>query len=78
VAGWNAIGQYWSRGIDALCTAGLPVTAIARPCRPATAGSEYITEVVNSDDPTVRYANGEAIPQGTALTVSVATGRRCG
>ena len=78
VSGWNAIGQYWSRGVDALCAAGLPVTAIARPCRPATAGSEYITEVVASDDPTVRYDNGAAIPLGTQLTVAIATGRRCG
>ena len=30
VTGWNAIGQYWSVGIDSLCAAGLPVTAMAR------------------------------------------------
>ena len=35
VSGWNAVGQYWSNGVRALCAAGLPVTAIARPCRPA-------------------------------------------
>ena len=78
VSGWNAVGQYWSRGVDALCSAGLPVTAIARPCRPAGAGSEYITAVVDSDDPTVTYANGAEVPIGTEVTVVVATGRRCG
>jgi hypothetical protein len=78
VAGWNAVGQYWSTGVASLCGAGLPVTAIARPCRPAGAGSEYITAVVDSDDPTVTYANGAEIPLGTELTVVVATGRLCG
>jgi len=77
VTGWNAIGQYWSRGVQALCAAGLPVTAIARPCRPPQVGSEYISEVVNSADPTERYANGAPIPAGTELTVVVATGRLC-
>ena len=78
VSGWNAIGQYWSRGVAALCSAGLPVTAIARPCRPPNVGSEYIAEVVDSSDPTVTYTNGAAVPMGTALTVVVATGRPCG
>jgi hypothetical protein len=78
VTAWNAIGQYWSIGVDSLCKAGLPVTALARPCRQPNAGSEYITEVVDSGDPTVKYANGAAIPAGTQLTVAVATGRPCG
>ena len=78
VSGWNAVGQYWSNGIRALCVAGLPVTAIARPCRPAGVGSEYIAQVVDSDDPTEIYANGAPIPAGTHLTVVVATGRPCG
>ena len=78
VAGWNAVGQYWSNGVASLCSAGLPVTAIARPCRPAGAGSEYITAVVDSNDPTVTYVNGAEIPLGTELTVVVATGRLCG
>ena len=77
VTGWNAIGQYWSVGIDSLCTAGLPVTALARPCREPNQGSEYITAVVDSNHSTVRYANGAAIPAGTQLTVVVATGRPC-
>ena len=77
VTGWRAVGQYWSRGVDALCTAGLPVTAIARPCRPEGVGSEYISAVVDSADPTEIYSDGAAIPKGTALTVVVATGRLC-
>ncbi len=78
VAGWKAIGQYWSIGVDALCRAGLPVTAIARPCRPPNAGSDYITAVVDSNHPDVKYADGAAIPAGTPLTVVVTTGRPCG
>jgi hypothetical protein len=77
VTGWDAIGRFWSTGVRALCAAGLPVTAIARPCRPPDAGSEYITAVVASDDPTERYANGAAIPAGTELTVVVPVGRAC-
>ncbi|MET0323703.1 MAG: hypothetical protein ABW219_00675 [Ilumatobacteraceae bacterium] len=77
VTGWNAVGQYWSRGVASLCGAGLPVTAIARPCRPAGVGSEYIISVVDSNDPTEIYANGAEIPLGTELTVVVATGRLC-
>jgi hypothetical protein len=77
-SGWNAIGQYWSIGVDSLCKAGLPVTALARPCRQATEGSEYITKVVDTNDPSVSYGNGAAIPAGTQLTVAVATGRPCG
>jgi len=77
VTGWNAIGQYWSVGVDSLCAAGLPVTALARPCREPNQGSEYITAVVDSNHSTVRYANGAAIPPGTPLTVVVATGRPC-
>ena len=76
--GWNAVGQYWSVGIDSLCRAGLPVTALARPCRAPNQGSEYITKVVESDRPEVSYPNGAAIPVGTQLTVAVATGRPCG
>jgi hypothetical protein len=77
VEGWNAIGQYWSVGVNSLCTAGLAVTALARPCREPNQGSEYITGVVDSNHSTVRYTNGAAIPAGTALTVVVATGRPC-
>jgi hypothetical protein len=78
VSGWDAVGQYWSRGVDALCTAGLPVTAVARPCRPDGVGSEYISSVVDSNDPTLIYANGAPIPAGTQLTVVVPIARLCG
>ena len=77
VGGWAAIGQYWSTGIRSLCSVGLPVSAIARRCRPTGSGSEYITSVVDSADSTVTYTDGAAIPAGTALTVVVAIGRAC-
>jgi hypothetical protein len=77
VSGWHAIGQYWSRGVASLCRAGLPVTAIARPCRPPRVGSEYIAAVVDSNDPTVIYRDGAKVPVGTPMTVVVATGRPC-
>ena len=76
-SGWHAVGQYWSRGVASLCRAGLPVTAIARPCRPEGVGSEYIAAVVDSNDSTVTYADGARVPVGTEVTVVVATGRLC-
>lgn len=78
VTGWKAIGQYWSIGVDALCKSGLPVNAIARPCRPPSVGSDYVTDVADSNHPGVKYTDGAAIPAGTALTVVVTTGRPCG
>ena len=48
----------------------------ARAARPAS-GSEYISAVVDSADSTVTYANGAAIPAGTALTVVVPIARLC-
>jgi hypothetical protein len=77
VSGWRAVGQYWSRGVASLCRAGLPVTAIARPCRPEGVGSEYIAAVVDSNDSTVTYPDGARVPVGTEMTVVVATGRLC-
>ena len=77
VSGWHAVGQYWSRGVASLCRAGLPVTAIARPCRPEGVGSEYIAAVVDSNDSTVTYADGARVQVGTQMTVVVATGRLC-
>ena len=77
MSGWNAVGQYWSVGVDALCKAGFAVTALARPCREPNQGSEYITEIADSNRAAVRYVNGAAIPAGTQLTVVVATGRPC-
>ena len=77
VSGWHAIGEYWSRGVASLCRAGLPVTAIARPCRPRGVGSEYISEVVDSHDSTVSYRDGAKVTAGTEMTVVVATGRPC-
>jgi hypothetical protein len=77
VSGWRAVGQYWSRGVASLCRAGLPVTAIARPCRPPRVGSEYISEVVDSNDSTVSYRDGQRVRVGTQMTVVVATGRLC-
>ena len=77
VSGWRAIGQYWSRGVASLCRAGLPVTAIARPCRPEGVGSEYIAAVVDSNDSTVTYPDGARVQVGTQMTVVVATGRLC-
>jgi hypothetical protein len=77
VSGWRAIGRYWSQGVGSLCRAGLPVTAIARPCRPPRVGSEYISEVVDSNDSTISYRDGQRVRVGTQMTVVVATGRLC-
>jgi hypothetical protein len=74
---WQAIGRYWSQGLRSMCRAGLAVTALARPCRPPGVGSEYITEIVDSNDPTVTYEDNARVPRGTQVTAVVATGRPC-
>jgi hypothetical protein len=51
--------------------------SLARPCREPDQGSERIVDVVDADRSTVHYADGDAIPAGTRLTVVVATGRPC-
>jgi hypothetical protein len=74
---WQAIGRYWSQGLRSMCRAGLAVTALARPCRPPGVGSEYISEIVDSNDPTVTYEDNARLPRGTQVTAVVATGRPC-
>jgi hypothetical protein len=74
---WRAIGRYWSEGLRSMCRAGLAVTALARPCRPPGVGSEYISEIVDSNDPTVLYEDNARLPRGTEVTAVVATGRPC-
>jgi hypothetical protein len=74
---WHAIGRYWSQGLRSMCRAGLAVTAIARPCRPPGVGSEYISEIVDSNDPTEFYEDNTRLPRGTQVTAVVATGRPC-
>ena len=77
VSGWNAIGQYWSRGVDDAVRRRAAGDR-DRPAVPAgRRGSEYITEVVDSDDPTVALRQWRGDPAGTQLT-AVAIARLCG
>jgi hypothetical protein len=81
---WQAVGQFWVDGLNTLCANGLVVEKIQRPCRPPTAGSEYVTAVRSADDPNVVFedADGlhvdpEALQPDTKVFVDVATGRPC-
>ncbi len=82
---WNAVGSYWSDGIQSLCSNGLTVADIDRPCRHPGEGSDYVTRVASAEDPSVVYEDAEGLhvdvstlPPGAPVVVSVATGRPCG
>lgn len=81
-----AVGQYWSRGLQALCSAGFTVDGIERPCRGPREGSDHVVKVVSAGDPNIVYEDASGIqvadlatlPPGAPVRVLVATGRPCG
>jgi hypothetical protein len=82
---WQAVGSYWSNGLQSLCSNGLTVADIEPLCRGPHEGSEYVTKVVSAEDPKVVYedANGLRVDvadlaPGAPVLVYVATGLPCG
>ena len=82
---WRAVGLYWSEGIKNLCSNGLKIAKIERPCRGRGEGSDYVTKVTDGADPTVVYEDAEGLhvdvatlPPGAPVIVSIATGKPCG
>ena len=77
VTGWNAVGQYWSTGVRALCTAGLPVDR-DRPAVPPARRRQRVHHAGRQQrrpDRDLRQRGGH--PGGDALIVVVATGHPC-
>ena len=50
VTEWSAAGQFWSNGISSVCSNGLHIEALDRPCRPPAIGSDHVISVVRFDD----------------------------
>ena len=82
---WRAVGRYWSDGIKNLCSNGLKIAKIERPCRGRGEGSDYVTKVTDAADPNVVYEDADGLrvdvatlPPGAPVIVSIATGRPCG
>jgi hypothetical protein len=82
---WDAVGQYWSDGLQSLCSAGVTVADIERPCRGPREGSDYVVKVVSATDPNVVYEDDRGLQvdpatlaPGTQAVVLIATGRPCG
>ncbi len=82
---WQAVGSYWSDGLQSICSNGLTVADIERPCRGPHEGSDYVTKVVSADDPNVVYEDAtglrvdvSTLPPGAPVIVHIATGRPCG
>ncbi len=82
---WQAVGSYWSDGLQNVCSNGLKVADIERPCRGPHEGSDYVTKVVSADDPSVVYEDAtglqvdvSTLPPGAPVIVQIATGRPCG
>jgi hypothetical protein len=85
ISAWDSVGQYWSNGLRSLCSAGLTIADIERPCRGPREGSDYVVKVVSASDPNVVYEDDRGLqvdpatlPPGTPVVVLIATGRPCG
>lgn len=81
---WSSVGQFWANGFRSLCSNGLIIDDVKRPCRPANVGSEYIIDVRRADDPSVVLedadglkVNVDTLAPDTKVIVDVATGRPC-
>ena len=48
VTEWSAAGQFWSNGISSVCSNGLHIEALDRPCRPPAIASDNVISVVRS------------------------------
>lgn len=85
VSEWSSVGSYWSEGIRNLCSNGLKIADIERPCRGRGQGSDYVTKVTSAIDPDIVYEDADGLqidvstlPPGEQVIVYVATGRPCG
>jgi hypothetical protein len=85
VTAWSAAGLFWSDGISSVCSNGLRIEALDRPCRPPGIGSDHVISVVRADDPSVvledttgLLVDPATLEPGTAVIVRIATGRPCG
>jgi hypothetical protein len=84
VTEWQAAGHYWSDGISSVCSNGLKIEALDRPCRPPEIGSDHVISVVRFDDPSVvleditgLLVDPTTLEPGTQVVVRIATGRPC-
>jgi hypothetical protein len=85
VTAWSAAGLFWSDGIASVCSNGLHIEALDRPCRPRDVGSDHVISVVRFDDPAVVLEDTSGLKvdpatlePGTPVVVRIATGRPCG
>jgi hypothetical protein len=85
VSEWSSVGQFWSLGFPSLCSSGLVIATLDRPCRPPGFASDYIMSVANAADPSIVYEDATGllvdpatIPVFTPVVVSIAIGRPCG
>jgi uncharacterized OB-fold protein len=85
VTEWSAAGQFWSNGISSVCSNGLHIEALDRPCRPPDIGSDHVISVVRFDDQSVvleditgLLVDPATLEPGTPVVVRIATGRPCG
>jgi len=85
VGTWQAVRQFWANAFPSLCSAGLVIADVQRPCRPPGFGSEAVLLVTRADDPGVVLEDAAGLQVdpaelavGTEVVVHVATGRPCG
>lgn len=85
VTEWSAAGQFWSNGISSICSNGLHIEALDRPCRPPNIASDHVISVLRFDDQSVvleditgLLVDPATLEPGTPVVVRIATGRPCG
>jgi hypothetical protein len=81
---WRAVGDFWLDGLQSVCSNGLVVDQIKRPCRPPSVASEYVIAVRSAADPNVVFEDASGLlvdvatlAPDTKVIVDVATGRPC-
>ncbi len=84
ISEWSAVGSYWSDGLRTICSNGLVVVKLERPCRQSQEGSDHVVKVASAQDPTLILEDSSGLlvdvatlAPGTEVIVSIATGRTC-
>jgi hypothetical protein len=83
VGEWKSVGQYWSQGIPAICSAGLRISRLERVCRPKDIATDRVVTVVDPNDGRVfedssgLKVDPASLTPGTIVLVRVSTAYPC-
>jgi hypothetical protein len=82
---WEAVGSYWSVGVEQICFSSLRIRNIRRQCRPAALSALQIISVVGTDGQVLENRIGDGprvdvatLAPGTLVDVNVTSAVPCG